>query len=129
VTWYLDVLNEEAVRGEWGFFYSPGHAETPSPWPFQLVWVGDVALPHHCQRGWPLRIVGIVEQVVGMLGGGLIFRWAGDRVVMMGGRCALGMVVVEEDEVCHRRRVMKRTQREMPERRLRAQISSNRDVL
>jgi hypothetical protein len=34
-----------------------------------------------------------------MPGGGLILQWVGDRVVMMGGRWALGvgMVVVEEE--------------------------------
>jgi hypothetical protein len=99
------VLHEEAAWGEGGVLYSPGHAEYPIAltFPARLGWGHCVAVSLSMGAGsvfallcevdvggewqrWPLRIVGIVERVDGMVGGGSIVRWAGDRVVTLVGR-------------------------------------------
>jgi hypothetical protein len=85
------VLHEEAARGEGGVLYSPGHAEYPVAltFPACLGWGRCVAASLSMGAGgvfallrevdvggewwrWPLRVVGIVERVDGMVGGGSI---------------------------------------------------------
>jgi hypothetical protein len=85
--------------------YSPGHAEYPITltFPAHLGWGRCIAASLSIGAGgvfallrkvdvggewrrWPLHIVGIVERVDGMVGGGLIVRWVGDRMVMLVGQ-------------------------------------------
>ena len=99
----LEPLFEEEVGAEWGV-YSPGLAKNNgtvttlcivtvrhSVASTSLVLVGLV-MWHSCVVRL-LRVVGMVERVDGMLGGGSMLRW--EVVAMGGGWCWVGMMVVE----------------------------------
>jgi hypothetical protein len=74
-TWHLDVMPEQAALGEGGVFTHLVLPKTPSPQPFRLVWVGDVALLRASPRSPRLililvdhcRVASTLERVDGVV--------------------------------------------------------------
>jgi hypothetical protein len=71
VTWHLDVMPEQVALGKGGVFTHLVLLKKPSPQPFWLVWVGDVALPRSPQLVLILvdhcRVASTLEHVDGVV--------------------------------------------------------------